>query len=356
MPKNENHFVPHTYLKAFKSACRRIHLYNLKRSLAKEHVSLKQQCRKHKFYGPTQNTEDALCDLENHIGPVLHDIAATKTLSPIGTEAYAILLGFVALQILRTPSAANRVNMLTDKMMKEAYSRDPRFAGEIETLELAYENAVLMSLKNLPFAIDSISDLHAHLIASPTNSFFTSDNPAFKYNLYCEKIQYMGTTGLLSRGFQIFLPLTPRFHLMFYDPVVYRVPSVRLSMATPSDVDVLNGMQIVSADENVYFSDWNQLQRIRQSDARFRRHRKSDPIAVRETGQDDDPNRSLLHAFERTPYLKLELSFLSVNRRARRVPLEDRAVYRKEISMPQLPEPPHLQGRRITFSRFIGER
>jgi hypothetical protein len=247
--------------------------------------------------------------------------------------------------------------MGTDKLVKQAYSHDPRFADDIETFQIGFENAVLMALQHLPPMIDAISDLYAHLIVSPTKAFITSDNPAFKYNLYCEKIQHMGITGALNRGLQIFLPLAPHLQLMLYDAAIYKVPAARFSVATQSDVDNMNAMQLFSAGENIYFSDWQQLNNVRKLAAKLRHHRKVDRITVLEYGQDDDPTCSLLHEFERTPYLKIELSFLRVNRSARRISLEDRGrVYRKEIPMPPVPEPPNLKGRTVTFSRFIGKR
>ena len=63
------------------------------------------------------------------------------------------------------------------------------------------------------------------------------------------------------------------------------------------------------------------------------------------------------HTFERTPCLKLGLSFLKVRWRARSVSLSDRARgYRKEIPMPPAPEPPDAYRGPATFSRFIGRR
>jgi hypothetical protein len=362
MTKSKHHFVPKLYLRAFQSAPKRIHLYNLNTSVAIENASLRDQCYKRRFYGPTDQIEDNLAVLEGHLAHVLQSIAAGNALPAAGSEQHEILLAFVALQLLRTTAAAKRVNVGIDKMMKQAYSHDPRFAdADMEAVEFAYEDPVLASLHNLPLMLYAISDLRPHLVVSTEKAFLTSDNPAFKYNQYCEEIQHMGITGALNRGLQIFVPLAPQLQLILYDGTTYRVGvsgrSSRTSIATRSDVDRLNAIQLVSAEQNVYFSSWKQVEDVRRLIPEIRHHRDTDPIVVQEYGQDDNPNASLLHEFERTPYLKLRLSFLSLKWRARKVPLHARTRdYRMEIPMPPLPEPPHLSGRSVTFSRFLGRR
>jgi len=88
----------------------------------------------------------------------------------------------------------------------------------------------------------AIADLQCHLAISPDGAFITSDNPAFKYNQYCEDIDYQGITGALCRGFQIFLPLAPRLCLLLYDRAVYNVPraerSKRRSIASQTDLAI----------------------------------------------------------------------------------------------------------------------
>ncbi len=160
MAKNNHHFVPRLYLKAFQSAEKRIHLYNLKKGLYVEHASLRDQCRRHKFYGPTDDTENALSKLEDLIAPVLRQVIETKTLPIAHPEAVGALFVFIALQIVRTSVAANLVNVGTDKTLKQAYSDDPRFADvNLEDFTFGFENAVLITLKLLPEMIDSLMDL-----------------------------------------------------------------------------------------------------------------------------------------------------------------------------------------------------
>ena len=243
--------------------------------------------------------------------------------------------------------------------MKQAYSNGLSFPDvDIEAMNFGFDNPVLMSLHILPAMLEAISDLRAHLIVSPNEDFLASDNPVFRYNQYCEDTQHMGITGGQQRGLQIFLPLSPRHQLVLYDSTTY---NVRLAgrifgtrRAKQSDIDSLNKMQLISANKNVYFSSWQQLQHINRLLPNVKHLRIPDPTSVQEYGQDDDPNVSLLHQYERTANLSLGLTFLSVKRWARQVSIADRPnSYRRE---PPMAEHTGSRGRNITFSRFLGRR
>lgn len=363
MPKNKHHFVPRFYLTAFQSAPRRINVLGVDTSREIRDASLRNQCYRHKFYGAHDNNiEDALAVLEGHAAQVLKDIESTEMLATEGSEEHQVLLAFVACQLLRTTVAAERVNTVIDKTTKQAHSRDQRFTSEqLDEIRFGFDDPVLFALRKVPFMLMAIADLQSHLAVSSEAAFITSDNPAFKYNQYCEGIDYQGITGALCRGFQIFFPLTPKLCLVLYDHIVYSVPRrerrARCSIASQSDVDFINGMQLLSANQNVYFSEWETKEQIQELLARVRQHRGQDRTVVQEYGHDTDPNSSLLHTFERTPCLNLRLSFLKVRWRARSVSLSDRArSYRKEIPMPPIPEPPEQYRGPATFSRFIGRR
>jgi hypothetical protein len=362
MPKNRHHFVPRFYLGGFESAPKRINILGVDTPRRVKDGSLRDQCYRHKFYGPSDQIEDALGVLESHAAAVFQRIEANGSLPSAGSEEHWTLLAFVALQLIRTAVVANRVNVHVDKTTKQAYSHDPRISEEdLENMKIGYEDPVLISLANLPVMLDAICDLNAHLIVSSDAAFITSDNPAFKYNQYCEDIDYQGTTGAICSGFQVFLPLTPRHQLLLYDASIYNVRRAdrrsRRSIALQADVDALNSIQLVSAGENVYFSEWSRVDSLAALLAQAHERRAIDPVVVQEYGHDQEPNRSLLHSFVRTPCLKLNLSFLKIRWRARSVALQDRARrYRKDMPLPPIPEPPPQYRGPATFSRLIGRR
>ena len=359
MAKRKHHFVPRFYLKAFESEPQRIHLYNLNSSLPVENAGLRGQCYRSRFYGPNDNLEDNLAKLESCIAPILRSTISKGTIPSFGSGGYLTLLAFVAMQSLRTPASAERVNQIIDKAIKQAHSNgiSPSDA-DIESMRFGFDNPVLMSLRFLPDVLEAILDLRAHLIVSLSDTFITSDNPVFKYNQYCKDTRHEGITGARQRGLQIFVPLSPRHHLILYDGMTY---SVKIAdrifgglRSRQSDIDSLNKMQLISANENVYFSNWQQLKDINRLLPFVKHLRIPDPTVVQEYGQDDDPNASLLHIYEQTADMTLNLTFLSVKRRAAQVPIADRPnYYRGGPPGARLSGP---GGRSITFSRFLGRR
>lgn len=359
MPKRKHHFVPRFYLKAFQSERGRIHLYNLKRSLPVENASLRDQCYKRKFYGTNDLLENEIAKLEGCIAPVLKSIATKGEVPRFDSDGYLTLLSFVAMQALRTPTSADQVNQIVDKMMKQAHSSGIDLPDvDIEAMRFGFDDPVLMSLGLLQWMLMNISDLRAQLIVSPYEVFITSDNPVFRYNQYCEGIQHMGTTGFLQCGIQFFVPLSPRHQLVLYDSKTYNVklPNRLSGIRRPkqSDIDNLNKMQLISANENVYFSDWQQLQDINRLLSNANHLRSPDPTVVQEYGQDDDPNSSLIHTYNHPIDMSLRLTFMSIRRTALKVPVVDRPRrYRNEH---QGPGSAGTRGRGITFSRSLGRR
>ncbi len=358
MTKRKHHFVPKLYLRAFQSDERRIHLYNIKRSLQVENASLRNQCYKHKLHGPDDEVEDSLAVLESLAAPVLQEVREKGVLPLPGSDQQITLYGFAAMQILRNPNYGRQMNRLLEKMVEQVHSRvDNPTGDDVETMKAGFIDPVLVMLENLPMMLNAILDLKAHLLVSSRASFITSDNPVVKYNQYCEEFQYAGITGATQKGLQIFVPLSPCCQLILYDGTTYRTVSgrfTRKSGAIQSDIDQLNLMQLISADEHIYFADWRQLQDVARLLATASCYRSADRTTVQEYGQDDDPNSSLLHAFERTENVSLRLSFLGLTREAHKVPRGDRPQqYRDQQPRKLL----HNSGTNtVTFSRFLGRR
>ena len=315
--RSKHHYVPKFYLKQFKSAPRRIHLYNIPRATVFQDVSLSDQCYKQKLYG-NDDVEGRLAFLESAIAPVLRDIVSRDVLPKVGTDDYRAILAIVGLQALRTARLATIADQRIDKLMKQLHSRDPRMRNDVE---FVHDVPALVHLRLLPEVLDCMEDLRAHLVVSPYQDvFLTSDNPAFRYNQLYEGVQHMGTTGFAVTGLQIFLPLSPRHQLVVYDGTTYKLRwrdrILGVTIATSTDVDTFNGIQLVAADANVYFSDGDQIEDIQRLLPRYRTLRNSDPTVVVEYGQDDDTNSSLVHTYDVTPNLELKLTFLKAKRTA----------------------------------------
>ena len=221
---------------------------------------------------------------------------------------------------------------------------------------------VKLNLSMILDALEQISDLKAHLVVSRSVPFITSDAPVYAYNQYCEGIRDIGITGLANRGLQIFVPLSPSLLLIIYDGRTYKIRrladrwSGRSVTNDVSDIDQLNLLQLLSAERNVYFSKWRQRKDIERLLPNLDRIRVTDPQVIREYGQDDDPDSSLLATFERMADMSLSLSFMTIKKPADKIPLFRRpSLYRDGRSQVADVQGRDSDGETITFSRFIGE-
>ncbi len=335
LAKDNHHFVPQFYLRLFGSDLRRTNLFNLARERAIQDVGIKGQCYRHKFYGKTDELEDALMNLEDLASPVLKRMSLSRWVPPKGTLEREILIGFVALQLLRTPAMANWNNEGFDKLFKRIIRRDPRFKDGTDGFEIYSEDAVRVSLKTLPMMVYALEDLKTHLVCCSGDQFFiTSDNPVFRYNQYCEGTKGVGVVGGVARGLQVFLPLSPSILLLLFDGWAYKVGNNDLVSEDLPDEDIasLNAMQVANAEENLYFSDWARAEEVSDLFQASKRYRRKSRAKVIEYEDVANPNSSLLQLSYYIPYLHLKLSFVSLRRDARRVPLlERRDLYRKDI-------------------------
>ena len=147
------------------------------------------------------------------------------------------------------------------------------------------------NLLMLDDVVEAIKDLKFLVLNADVDVFITSDNPVFKYNQYCQGVQNFGTTGAGQTGLQIFLPLSPRDQLVLYDGKVY--DHVKSRTPNPKDIDMINSIQVVSAENNLYFSEWNLLERIESLVPSGTLHRADDFTVLEEFNNDEDEDESV---------------------------------------------------------------
>ena len=171
--------------------------------------------------------------------------------------------------------------------------------------------------------VADIKDLKMVAISQPQDIFITSDNPTYFYNQYCEQVQGRGKTGARQRGLQIFMPLSPRHYLLLYDGNTYDY--VKNQSISRADIYSLNGLQVISAEANLYFANWAQLSQVESLIADRMSLRIRDPEILQRDARD---NGELLHSYVEAPNLGLNLSFLQIKKRALRVPNHKRPTRR----------------------------
>jgi hypothetical protein len=341
MSKRKHHFVPRFYLKNFESEPRRIHMYNLERQRAFSNVSLRDQCYQYRFYGKTDEVENELMEVEGKMAPIIRETIERRILPLHGSKEHYGLLAFAVLQALRTAAAADEVRTSSEQFTEAVFGPAVEFGGMApEDVPSSIDDPVELMLGMMGDILTIASDLQMHLVCTGRHAhFITSDNPVFQYNFYCEGTKGKGTLGWGQHGFQVFVPLSPSTLLVVFDPRVYKLGSRRFSVTDPipnNDVDTLNRMQLIGASENVYFSEWKTAAGVARLHKEAQSSRNHSGPKVLEYVDERDVNHSLLHSFHQMPNLKLQLSFMSIRRDARRVPFlsRSRGVRRPELSPP----------------------
>ncbi len=99
--------------------------------------------------------------------------------------------------------------------------------------------------------------LSSKLVVNHTaEKFITSDNPCVFYNVLTERIGCDKGCHVNSVGLIIILPISPEMSIIFYDDAVYKFGDKKtrvIELKDSSDAIELNKLQLVSAEQNVYF-------------------------------------------------------------------------------------------------------
>lgn len=263
MPANKRqHFVPKAYLRSFACNAARsaIHVFNISRSKAIQGAALKGQCAKDYFYGHNLKLEKQFQGMEGKYASALSNVIAASALAP-NDEAW--LKAFAHMQRGRTDMAVKRLRQSEARMTEVLYAQNPR---QQPTLDLSDQRLTLDSVLLAAQTHKYVGDLKVCVLVNETDAdFVTSDDPAFLANRFHTQRIRTRSYGFASSGVLLFLPLTPRLCLVCYDSLVYTVPgrgSGFVSLARASDVRAVNELQYLAASENIYFSNWNDAERI----------------------------------------------------------------------------------------------
>jgi hypothetical protein len=257
----KQHFVPQFYLRNFSLDENKIGIssYNHKTEKFFIDVPIKSQAYKEYMYGKDGLIEKDLSLFESKIATLISD-PQNKILPPSNLEDFNLLREFILVQHSRTVKAgAEALAALNNAFTAiRPYLKNPNKIPK--DLKISHEYPSVLSLYR---ALDH-SYLMGHLMMKSivnmsTLSFITSDNPIATYNIWMEQQGfYAGATALAVKGLLIFLPIAPRLMYCFYDPYVYEIGDPDQGFVeTQSETDVhqLNGLQYLSSDSQLFFSE-----------------------------------------------------------------------------------------------------
>jgi hypothetical protein len=356
MAKVNQHYVPQFYLRLFGVNSKIIHLYNIRKKLYVPTADIRHQCYKRRFYGKDELIENKLALMEGRWSGVIREVVRNGELPAKDSSVRRNLLEFVAIQRLRTKSAVDDQNQTVKSIVDTLDTEYPKSNDFIDRLRDGIADPVLLTLGMTDAIIRSIDDLEFHLVYSGAHrTFITSDAPVVIYNLYNQSIRILGMEGTASRGIILFLPLSPHYILILYDPGIYTMlgqNSGTTQYATDKDIDALNLLQVVFADESVYFNDGISQEKVDSLAKRSIRYRKARRIITEildEVG--GSKGSDVIATHHSLPDLQLNLSFIRIKRSARKIPYSMRVNDRYRKAIPEIGDIPPFHGPKIFQSR-----
>jgi hypothetical protein len=335
--RKSHHYVPQFYLRNFASSenGREVGLYGYRNNLYIPKASIKHQACEKFLYGIDDQIEAALSKLENLTAQTIQKIFQSLSPPPEKTIFFYALKEFTLHQISRTKKAGIELNNQVSTTYKELLKKSPIYKEEYKDIEFFHQQPTLLSLIYSAGAWPLMKFLSCKLLINRTSQrFITSDAPAVKYNQFLEiKKQKHGTTGIATKGLQIFLPIHPQAMMIFYDPFVYKLQGrddATIYTDDVRDVDQLNSLQFINCDQQLFFGHGVTQTYLTSLANKYNQVKKrSGPTSKTyetENYYNGEQSYFLLHTHSE-PQIELNFSFLKLTKSAKAYSLGDRLVH-----------------------------
>jgi len=313
MATNKNqHFVPQHYLRQFKIedtkviSCVRIEPYKF----IKE-APIRKQCQADYFYANDGNLDDAFQLIESK-SDTLSRVASARDFD----KDELLFLRFVSVVLkLRTRRSIEEAKQLPKKVAYELVQNAvengelPPAPDDWSMDSLDVTGVCAEKMKSSLFALYlEMATLECKLLVTNSDSaFITSDNPVVALNqLFPAKGSIRSFVGFSRSGFQLVLPISPSVALFFYDPKVYKVGNKRdrtTVLLTQQDVDVVNSLQVQSAENCLYFHTPNLASYVAQLTSKYSKLRKPVSSTIEALQHASNPDEALLVSKHPSPQL-----------------------------------------------------
>lgn len=314
MPTNKSqHFVPQHYLRQFRiEGTKQIAVARLSPLTLIPRASINEQCKQDYFYRDDGQLDQLLQQCEKDLAPVLFQVSQTKEFD----DKQLVALRFLAVILHVRNRKTIEVFKLLPKKIAYEVTKSAIERGELPPcpdpggwkegmMDFSGVAGSLMKWNAIPCWLE-MQTLGCKLLeAAPQTFFITSDHPVVMMNqLFASSEPHRSFVGFSRSGFQLLLPLSPTLCIFFYDPFVYKVGARRrrLVQLTPSDVEIVNTLQVQSAEECVYFHEPEHLSEVRSCVSKYMGLRASIRNALREL-PGRNANETLIHV--RQPSVKL---------------------------------------------------
>ncbi len=285
MAKKRHHYIPKFYLRRFSvnNNGRSLGLYNLDNKKFIQNAPLKSQAYENFLYGEDDEIENALAEMENTVAKMFYYWTEKKLLypPPVETNGFKLLKRFILYQTFRTPKSGNEIMKGLNQGLKTVVQEfEPDLWESFKDGTLVHENPVLLGLFHAIKHEQLLDFLDCKFLVNLTLlPFVTSDVPVILYNQLMEHADnYMGSTGLVVKGLQIFYPIHPRLMICFYDSNVYDFGDGYINCCSTESIDEvhqLNGLQLINSNSQLFFGDSISEEYITELLNHFEKYRKT---------------------------------------------------------------------------------
>ena len=281
--KKRHHYIPRFYLKRFSAdnEGKFIGLYNHKSDVFIPKAPLRHQAYQNFLYGEDDEIENALANMESEVAKMFYYWTEEKLLypPPVESNGFKLLRQFILYQAYRTPKSGNELmQSLNDGLKTVLKEFKPDLLKQLEGGTLVHDNPVLLSLFNSVKHENLLNYLDCKFIINLSDlPLITSDAPVIFYNQLMEAARnYVGATGLVAKGLQIFYPIHPRLIVCLYDASVYDLGNGCINCCSTESIEEihqLNTLQFINSDAQLFFDDLISEQYAKELCKQYHEHR-----------------------------------------------------------------------------------
>lgn len=260
--KKNQHYIPKFYLRNFsyEGNKNQIGVFNVFNNKYVQQAKLKTQGSKKFFYGVDGEIEDNLANIEDKLALVIRDLIYNEAPPKKDSIEHVELLSFVALTDARNPVPIEAMKNHFLEMGRKLKELDASVEIDKFVPKLTHEEHVKLSLSKTGTIIQHITDLDFKLLINKTsNPFITSDFPIVKYNQFLEQKKWKHSkSGYALVGLKIFIPLSSKLTIVFFDSSIYKIGNKRdkiVEVIEKEDVNQLNILQFVNCFSTVFFNE-----------------------------------------------------------------------------------------------------
>ena len=278
--KKRHHYVPQFVLRNFSPDGRSGSTFVLETGELHANASVRGQCAKDYFYGRDPDMENAFAESETKVAATLRQVASgdlstfvgeyrtrefpdsTAELDVLRAHPLYALREYGFYQTHRTAASAESIEDEFDAEMKRLFRKNPWFREKSPEAYKWLDHIIIKptgTMGHILYTAGPLSfamlDMTVKFLVADKPSFILSDHPVMLRNQYAElNPSGPGALGMLARGLQMFMPVSPTMTIAIYDGDIYECGAddkviVKLSAR---NAQVLNAMQVRNANECIF--------------------------------------------------------------------------------------------------------